>query len=207
MENRITWLFLFILFALLNGFTHYQFGLPNGGLYNDRPSIPLIILSFGPWLQLIILLMVAVYLRDIDPKQQFFPKIGKSNFETEVLAYRWEKLSATAILVLPLIAFMWAWGRFLYKGEIFQSSSNLNLIERGRFDRVSLWSIWGGWDNYRYGDPVTAEGASFIPFWQPILIMGLGSALVTIATIIVIFRLIKRSRTRWRAIQTARHIN
>ncbi len=58
--------------------------------------------------------------------------------------------------------------------------------------------MFGDWDNYRYGEEAIREGASFVPFWQPILIMGGGFAAVIWLTAMILMKLQQRNKTRLR---------
>jgi hypothetical protein len=157
----------------------------------------LIILSFGPAIHLILLWLILRYLSAVPPADRLFPRLIVGSLETERLNHSWEKGSVLATLGLPIIAFVWAWDRFLSRGTVFEKATG---IEIGRFDIVSPKLFWGGWDVYRYGNVVSGDASSFIPFWQPLLIMGGGTLAVLIVSARVLMRLRERAPIRRRMV-------
>lgn len=164
-------------------------------MFPDKASVPSIVLSFGPLIHVLVLLLVWHYLIAIPAKERFFPRLIVGDLETRRLTHSWEKGSAVATLALPIVAFVWAWERFLSKGAVFEKASGL---EVGRFEYVPPSLILGGWDVHRYGDITSQEASSFLPFWQPVFVMGGGTTLVVVLTLRIVFHLRKRAPIRKR---------
>ncbi|MEO9824862.1 MAG: hypothetical protein ABJF50_10660 [Paracoccaceae bacterium] len=197
MENRITWLSILLIFTLFNAFGFYQWNLPLSFLFSNRPSVPLLVLSFGPAIQVGVLWMVGLHLKESDPREKLFPRVAVTEFDSQATAFFWERTSAAFVLGLPMISFTWAWHRFLTKGEVWEAANGMHTH---RFELVSPSLFLGSWDTYRYGNIATGEGASFVPFWQPALIMGLGTAIAVFLTGVISLQLFKRYSIRKRKV-------
>lgn len=199
LETRITVLTFFLITNLIGAFFFFQWEMDWGAaLFGDRSSVPMIVLSFGPVVQLAVLWMVWRYLCEVPAKDRLFPRLIVGDLETERLNHSWEKGSALTVLGLPIIAFTWAWERFLNEGTVFDKATG---IEVGRFDFVSPRLMLGGWDIYRYGDVLSGEASSFVPFWQPLLIMGGGTLAVMVLSARILLQLRERAHVRRRMVR------
>ena len=200
MEGRITVLSLFLIGNLVAAFMYFQWNIDKGAfLFVNRPSVPLVVLSFGPWIQAIILWMVIAFLRDVSAKDQLFVRLWLPILQSSRMAYAWEKFSACVVLGLPILGLAWAWHRFFTKGAVWHRATE-TLVER--IHGVSPLLFFGRWDEFRYGNPTTMEAASFVPLWQPLLIMGCGCVLVLVLTFAIVSSILKRAPIRKRIATT-----
>ncbi len=198
MEGRISFISLFLISQLLVAFGFFQWDMDWGNfLFGDRPSVPLIVLSFGPAIQVVVLLMVLRFLRVTAPKDRFFPRLILKKFDADDLTYSWEKTSAWVILGVPLMGFGYFWLRFFSHRLGAWDSSTLEKVDLLKL--VPVWLVNGGWDMYRYGSLQAHEGSSFLPFWQPVVIMGGGSLAVIVLTALILRRIRSRADIRRRA--------
>tara|TARA_R110000737_G_scaffold80576_1_gene112782 strand:+ start:224 stop:832 length:609 start_codon:yes stop_codon:yes gene_type:complete len=198
MEARITVLSLFLISNLAIGFMYFQWEIDQAAvLFVNRPAVPLLILSFGPIIQIAVLWMVRDFLNEIRPVDRLFPQLAIPVLDTKKLAYKWERMSAWIVLGLPIIGFSWAWHRFLTNGSVWETKTGTSV---DRFYYVSPNTFFGDWDTHRYGDQLTDQAASFVPFWQPLIIMGFSSVAVVIVTLGTVLKVKKRSEVRRRIV-------
>ena len=185
MNALISGLWTFLVSAQIYGFLAYQNGLTDnfvGKLIPDPATIPLLILSFGTFIQLLILYLIGVWLGHVGRDVHLFPKLWVTEFDALSLQRYWEHVSAVLLLWLPLIGFGWFWMVFSDQQAWMTGSDPLSPVGLW-YDQISPLSFFGGWDNYRYGDFAAAErgekgkdGVSFVPYWQPILMILLSLA-------------------------------
>jgi hypothetical protein len=148
LDRVITILSSFLVLALINGFLYYQYDLPNSGLFNDQPSVPYIILVFGQPIQIFVLLLIHLFLRSADRNQTLGLWIGDSAFSDGRSIRLWELLSTLIVLALPIVAFTWAWIRFMTSMEVYISAGSSP-------------------PRYRYGKSIGDEGADYFPILSP----------------------------------------
>ena len=199
MEKTVNWLSIFLIAALASAFMYYQFRLDGfGALFNDRGSVPLLVLTFGPFIQIAVLCFVLRFFDETPAARQLFPRLPffeDGNGRNELL---WERLSAAAIIGLPLLGFGWSWVRFLHPRHlVWEAGSN---IEVSRFHLVSPTLFYQRWNDHRFGETLGVGGASFVPFWQPVLLMGLPSLVVLVLTVRILAILRHRLPVRRRTV-------
>jgi hypothetical protein len=105
------------------------------------------------------------------------------------LGRAWRKLSAVVAIILPLAAQVQFWWRF-HQWQAWPTT--------GVQQEVGLWSyepisILGNWDAFHYGDyskrALTDKGfggVSFVPFWEPVMMVLLSTIVVILALRITI---------------------
>lgn len=200
MERAINWLSLFLIAALASAFMFYQLRVDSFGvLFNDRPSVPVLVLSFAPFIQIGVLAFALVFMSDTSPAVQLFPRLFGYDMGTSRTNLLWERLTALVVLGLPVLALSFFWARFFSpRHRVWHTDTG---IEIGRFDYVSPMLFFGNWNRHRFGGAIGEGGASFVPFWQPVLIMGMGSLVVVAMTALVAVRLLRRDVIRRRVVQ------
>ncbi len=137
MEKLISSISLFLITGSLYGFFYFQWSFESSFLFNDKPSVPLILATFGPLIQTTILALILSFLNRISASRRLFPRFVMTEFENEDLAYSWERISAALVLGFPILAFAWSWIAFLRNGAVYPRDRTLGLPEKGPFDYVS----------------------------------------------------------------------
>lgn len=194
MESKITLLGIFLTGNIVAGFMYYQWNLDNAAvLFPNGPSVPIIILSFAPPIFLLNLALIYGFLKQVDPRKRLCSRLVVPGSDDNTHALSWERLSAGFFIGLPNVGLIWSWHRFLTKGDVWNTATG---EIAWRFEKTSPLSFFGDWDAFRYGDFSSGLGASFVPFWQPVLVMGLGSFLCFALTIVLIFKICGRYSTR-----------
>jgi hypothetical protein len=171
-----------ILVFLGGGVLHYQFGRPGFGaedFFTERPSVPLVVLSYGPWLQVLNLWLVERWRQRHDSLS--FVLSGPPGDRRAVRDPVMERAALAVVVGLPLVLVAYWWVRF-HHGQAWDSTS-LALV--GLYDlRGPPWQFLVDANLFRYGlappvgpvAPGAPDGVSFGPFWQPVVIMGGGTA-------------------------------
>lgn len=189
----------FFIVQMIFGILFAQMGLESGAFrlfFDEVGTVPMILLSFGQWIQATSLVFVLIFLSHTEPHHFLFPRfvgsgISADDMEAPGLALIWEWISIAIILVLPLIGMAYWWIVFLdaNHGAWVKATNE----EVGLFDLVRGCHFFGKWDVCRYGHLPAGEGKgdSFAPFWQPVFIMGVG-AIVVIALSLWILRVVFR---------------
>jgi hypothetical protein len=176
---RSAWLFLF--FALIGGFFVEKFaneGLGISALYADPAVVPLLVLSFGTWLHLVLLWLTLLETRDwYYSGYTFAPLLGKID-HSDRSRRRWSILTALTVVVFPLILFAYFWVQFEDGRQVWSTPNQnrsamleerLTLCRKLGHDvdtafpfaeetRIGAWTpvpaclVWGGWNAFQYGD-------------------------------------------------------
>lgn len=208
MSNIITALWVFVVGNLVLGvFLNQSLSgeVDEFFYFTESSAIPLVLLSAATWIHLVTLYLVSLVMKNVPAERLFFPRLWDNAAELEALKYQWEKISAALVLALPNILFIYFWIRFFRQSAwVKQSVTDSELVEKlsvcscfGKFDgfalappgvKVGLWDIahpcifYRGWDIHRYGASLN-ESVSYLPFWQPLLIMALPTILIFLWTV------------------------
>ena len=75
-----------------NGLDAQTFGM----FFPSKSAVPLILLTAGPWVHLLILWFTSVYLRHTPAQIALFPRVWVQEFGNENMAIFWEKVSASS---------------------------------------------------------------------------------------------------------------
>ena len=201
MEKRISVLAAFLFAGLIAGFATYQLGLETGKkLFPSPDAIPSNILSIGPLIQIVILVLIYRYLKATSGTQRLFPRLYSGTHDNSKLAYDWEKISAICVLGFPIIGFTYFWVRFLTDDEI-GAWIGRSAVEVGLFQWVEGCHFFDKWNACKIGSIATLDGDSFVPFWQPVLIMGGGCLVVLVLTMLIARAVLKRAPLRRRTMR------
>ncbi|MGL6209442.1 MAG: hypothetical protein ACRC14_06385, partial [Paracoccaceae bacterium] len=118
-------------------------------------------------------------------------------------ALQWERMSAALGLGLPLIGFVWAWGRFCAKGQVWVKATGIEVSRWYPTPECPL-AFPPDIGLCRYGNIANRNtaglnGVDFLPFWQPAVMIILSTAVLAV-TLVVLYRLSRRLPVRQRAI-------
>lgn len=211
MQIVISLLSGFFIVQMTFGLFFAQLGLDEGAFrvfFDEAGTVPLILLSFGQWIHIAALALVVAFLENIPPSQILFPRfagsgIDSGGMEAPRLDLIWEWISVALVLILPMIGILYWWLEFLNlsRGAWIKSSNQVV----GIFERVPGCHFIDNWDVCRYGTlpPRTGTGDSFVPFWQPVIIMGGGSLVIILITIFLLLKVWKRAPVRRLEVLTA----
>ena len=179
-------LWTFIMFQLVAGFLYYQHDYDRGAFtlfFRHKSSAPFLLLQIGMVIYIILLFLYFKHLVDLKGTENSYPILFVEKVPVELKRF-WEINSLIAVNVIPWFGFIWMWYAFFRSDQSVWNGSSKNVV--GIFDIVSSpASFLGGWNNYRYGR-FPDEGDSFVPYWQPVLIMWpltLAAVVFTVANI------------------------
>lgn len=192
MVKIVSIIWAFILSQMIFGFLYSKYGLSQSGFgifFQEPSSVPMVILTTVPFLQCIVIYLCIVYLRNTSPRDQIFPCLWideKSSLGTTILC---EKISAISVIAIPWIGLLYYWMRF-HRGKAWRN----DLVDP---KVVSLydWTVPPSnllidFNAYRYGiSPGLGSdenGVSFVPFWQPVFLMGGGTIFALILSSFII---------------------
>lgn len=153
------------MFQLVAGFLYYQHDYDRSAFtlfFKHKSSAPLLLLQIG---MVIYIVLLFLYFKGTENSYPILfveaaPE-GSKRF--------WEIITLVAVNFVPWLGFIWMWYAYFKLDQSVWDGSNKNIV--GIFDVVSSpVSFLGGWNNYRYGR-FPDEGDSFVPYWQPVLIM------------------------------------
>lgn len=194
----------FVTCQMIFGLFYAQMGLSAGAFrlfFTEAATVPMILLSFGPWIQAAALGLVLAFLAHRPAEQVLFPRfVGggakADNMEAPGLALIWEWISVGIILILPLIGFAYWWTEFLDPGR--GAWIKASLAPKGVFERVDGCFLINTLGHCRYGSlpPVAGSGDDFAPFWQPVFVMGGGTLVVVGLTAWILLRIVQRAPIR-----------
>ena len=191
MQTVISVLSGFFVIQMVFGLLFAQMKLESGAFrlfFDEAGTVPMILLSVGQWVQAAALVLVLAFLSHTEPRRFLFPRyvgsgIEADDMEAPGLSLIWESISVALVLFLPLIGIVYWWTAFLDpdRGAWVKATSEVV----GLFERVPRCHFFGNWDVCRYGSLPAGEGNgdSFVPFWQPVLVMGGGTIIVTVLTL------------------------
>lgn len=204
MQTVISVLSGFFVVQMIFGLLFAQMNLESGTFrlfFDETGTVPMILLSIGQWIQVAALVLVMAFLSHTDARRFLFPRfigsgIDADNMETPSLSLIWEWISVALILFFPLAGIAYWWVAFLDpdRGAWVKATSEVV----GLFDRVPGCHFFGNWDVCRYGFLPANRGIgdSFVPFWQPVFIMGGGTILVTVLTLCALRAVFQRAPLR-----------
>lgn len=204
MQMVISVLSGFFIIQMSFGILFAQMGLEGDVFklfFDEAGTVPMILLSFGQWIQVTSLVFVLAFLSHTEPRQFLFPRFVGSGINTDEmeapgLNLIWEWISIAIILGLPLIGMTYWWVVFLDTNHGAWVKATNEVV--GLFDRVPNCHFFGQWDACRYGYLPAGErkGDSFVPFWQPVFIMGAGAILVITLTLWILRVILHRAPIR-----------
>jgi len=171
MNFLINLVWLFIIQQTIAGFFVYQHGFENSAftlLFSEKFSVPLLVISFGIPLYIVLVWMCSAYSAKQAGDTHEFPTLGITNIEPRFKKY-FQRLSFLAFIVLPWIGFIWMWVEFHDVKQQAWLKADPSLVVGEYEIKNSVLSFIGNWDQYRYGR--NGEGHSFVPFWQPVILM------------------------------------
>jgi len=192
MHLLISTLVTFVLTQMLFGLFHQQFRLESdtfGLFFPDRHTVALIVLSVAPWIHLTALVLCAAYMRHVPAARGAFVKFWATDFDSVFLAIFWERVSAVVILALPLAGFAYFWVQFHEWGSAWVNTEAQPRI--GLWEIVPIETLLEA-DAHNYGNPDAEKASSFVPFWQPILLMAAPCVLCLWLTLLIMLRLPRR---------------
>lgn len=187
MELRISVVSSFLIAALFQAFTEYQYGWdPGPAPYPSPWAIPATVTTAAPFVQIAVLLMVRRYLAHVPAADRFFPRLYQQDFEQGQFAFDWERFSAVVVLGAPLLGMVYFWQEFLFDSDLSAwvrapADGPANLMT-DVWSRVEGCFLLGTWDGCRFGHRPDLDGSSFAPFWQPVFLMAGGSLGVLVLT-------------------------
>lgn len=171
MNKLITIVWTFLVYQLLAGFMFYQHGYEHTAFslyFKYKSAVPLLLINIGMVVFICLLLLYSLYIKKISASKKRLPVLFFDAVENEFKNI-FETMSLVAIVLIPWIGFSWMWVEFHDKRqEVWRNESPIN--EVGIYDIVSpITSFIGNWDDFQYGS--IPEGISYVPFWQPIILM------------------------------------
>lgn len=190
----------FTIYQLLFGIFYGQMGSTTGAFatfFTERPSVPLILLSAGQPIHIFTLWLAGRTLAATPVADAAFPRLFVEKMNPPGMARTWEVISALVMLALPIIGFGYYWVRFLTKGEAWLKA---NAEQFGLFHPAPFTNLFVNFDQYRYGDLSQlgkvkgVDGVSFVPLWQPLIMVAFSLAIVVMS-----LRLFLEMRNRRRA--------
>ena len=171
MTKLLSALWAFLTFQLLAGFLFYQHDYENDAFtlfFKHKSSAPLLLLQVGMVIFIVSLGLYYLHVMKMSDTDTKYPILFTDNVQSELKKF-WEVLTFVAIVFVPWIGFIWMWVAFhdtaqsVWQNHVPENTANI-------YDRVSSpFSFYCEWNNYKYGR--APDGDSFVPFWQPILIM------------------------------------
>lgn len=171
MNFLINLIWLFVIQQSIAGFFVYQHGFDSSAftlLFPDRFSVPVLVICFAIPLYILLVLLCKIYSKPQNGGIQEFPTLGIRNIESRFKGL-FQKVSFLAFIVLPWFGFVWMWVEFHDVKQQAWLKSNVSILVGEYEIKNSVLSFIGKWDDYRYGR--NGEGVSFVPFWQPVIIM------------------------------------
>lgn len=204
MQTVISVLSGFFIVQMFFGVFFAQMNLPSAAFsvfFDEAGTVPMILLSVGQWIQVAALVLVLFFLSHTDPRRFLFPRfvggsISDDDMEAPDLSLIWERISIVLILFLPIIGIVYWWIAFLdpRRGAWIKATNEVV----GLFDRVSGCHFFDKWNACRYGylPALQGNGDSFVPFWQPVLIMGGGTVAVIVLSLWILRDVSRRAPIR-----------
>jgi len=170
-------------------------------IMNEPAAVPLILLSVMPWLQAFNLLLCLVYLRVVPASERLFLPYFNSDNGNPSLDFPLEAMTAGLTLGLPVAGFAYWWiafhQRVAWRGA---DGAAVSLYDWSVPVTNLLWHANAFKYGLRPGD-ATHAGVSFVPFWQPVLVMGGGTVLAVGLTIISAREVLRRWPIRRRMVR------
>lgn len=204
MQTVISVLSGFFIVQMIFGLLFAQMQLESGAFrlfFDEAGTVPMTLLSIGQWIQAAALVLVVAFLSHTEPRRLLFPRfvgsgINADDMEAPGLGLIWEWISVALVLFLPLIGIAYWWVAFLDTDRGAWVKATNEVV--ATFDRVPGCHFFGSWDVCRYGylPPGQDKGDSFVPFWQPVLVMGGGTIIVCILTLWVLRIVFRRAPLR-----------
>jgi len=172
LDQLIGWFWIFVVGQLIAGFLFYQHDHDNEAnklFLKHRSSAPFLLLQLGMVMYIALLSLYFVYLVDENGCTETIPNFVDGKDLSPSLVMFFELITMVLVNVLPWIGFIWMWYAFFKSNQSVWEKDSKKIV--GVFDVVSSpTSFIGRWDDYRYGR-FADEGVSFVPYWQPVLIM------------------------------------
>ena len=198
-----------VIIQMLFGVLYAQMQLDRSAfslLFTAPDTVSATLLSFGTWIQVAALGFTILFLRHTSPQLFLFPRflIGGLNegpLETGPLTLIWERFSAMIVLGLPIVGAVYWWIVFLEDDKAAWIKATNEVV--GRFEYVPGCHFFDKGDMCRFGSipPSLEKGDSFVPLWQPLLIMGGGTFVMLALTIRVLALVRQRAPIRRAAVE------
>ena len=177
MNVIINLLWLFIVQQTIAGFFVYQWGFEHSAFTllfeHRRYAIPLLIISFGVPLYIILVWLYKLYSEPQESGLREFPLLGVTKVENRFLPF-FRKLSYFCFIVFPWVGFIWMWVAFHDSRQDVWLQGDLSVMVHKYSIEGPITDFIGNWDKFRYGRDGSGD-SSYVPFWQPIVIMWLST--------------------------------
>lgn len=184
MQRAYALTFCFLIPVSLGSVCFHAWGLDwMAPFLTSRNGAPIVVLSFGPLIYLTGTAFLWWHMADAGLARGRFPPFLISEFENLDARLRWERISFLLTVCLPILILVYFWIAF-HRGDAWPSAEDGAAVGLYQIGLTSPFAFFGHWNDWHFGqwnERAIDDGVSFVPLWQPVLIMWPQSLVVLLA--------------------------